>query len=42
MRLFVDVCIASELKGFNPQELANIINGQAGMSPSNVMTTGNL
>jgi hypothetical protein len=29
MRLFVDVCMATELKGFNPQELANTINGEA-------------
>jgi hypothetical protein len=42
MRLFVDVCAATELKGFNPQELANTINGEAGMSSLTVMTTGNL
>jgi hypothetical protein len=29
MRLFVEVCAASELKGFNPQDLANTINGEA-------------
>jgi hypothetical protein len=28
MRLFVDVCMAAELKGFSPQPLANIINGK--------------
>jgi hypothetical protein len=42
MRLFLDACVASELKGFTPQELANTINGEAGMSPPTVMTTGNL
>jgi hypothetical protein len=42
MRLLVDVCAATELKGFNPQNLAIIINGEAGMSPLTVMTTGNL
>jgi hypothetical protein len=42
MRLFVDFCAAIELKGFNPQNLANTINGEAGMSPLTVMTTGNL
>jgi hypothetical protein len=29
MRLLVNVCMATELKGFNPQELANTINGEA-------------
>jgi hypothetical protein len=29
MRLFVDVCAATELKDFNPQNLANTINGEA-------------
>jgi hypothetical protein len=42
MRLFVNACTASELKDFNPQGLANTINGEAGMSPLTVMTTGNL
>jgi hypothetical protein len=28
MRLFVDACMATELKGFNPQHLSNIINGE--------------
>jgi hypothetical protein len=42
MRLFVHVCMVSELKGFNSQDLANTINGEAGMSPPTVMTTGNL
>jgi hypothetical protein len=30
MRLFVNVCMATELKGFNPQNLANTINGKGG------------
>jgi hypothetical protein len=29
MRLFVDACMATELKGFTPQGLANTINGEA-------------
>jgi hypothetical protein len=28
MKLFVDACMATELKGFSPQGLANIINGK--------------
>jgi hypothetical protein len=28
MKLFVHVCMASELKGFTPQNLANTINGE--------------
>jgi hypothetical protein len=32
MRLFVDACTASELKGFKPQPLANILNGKEGPS----------
>jgi hypothetical protein len=42
VKLFVDACTATELKGFNPQELANTINGEAGVSPPTVMITGNL
>jgi hypothetical protein len=42
MKLFVHVCMATELKVFTPQNLANTINGEAGMSPPIVMTTGNL
>jgi hypothetical protein len=42
MRLFVDACVATELKGFNAQDLANTINGELNMSPPIVMTTGNL
>jgi hypothetical protein len=28
MKLFVDPCMATELKDFNPQNLANTINGK--------------
>jgi hypothetical protein len=28
MRLFVEVCMASRFEGFNPQNLANVINGE--------------
>jgi hypothetical protein len=31
MRLFVDACMASDLKGFIPQELTNTINGKGGL-----------
>jgi hypothetical protein len=27
LEVFVDACLASRLKGFKPQELANVING---------------
>jgi hypothetical protein len=30
MELLVRTCVAMELKGFNSQDLANIINGEAG------------
>jgi hypothetical protein len=28
LELFVDVCMATKLQGFKPQELANVINGE--------------
>jgi hypothetical protein len=32
MELFVRTCVAMELKGFNPQDLANTINGEAAVT----------
>jgi hypothetical protein len=28
LELFVNTCLASRLRGFKPQELANVINGE--------------
>jgi hypothetical protein len=30
MELFVRTCVAMKLHGFNPQDLANTVNGEAG------------
>jgi hypothetical protein len=39
MELFVRTCVAMELHGFNPQNLANTINGEAAVT-SVVMSSG--
>lgn len=31
MRVFIETCVATELKGFNSIDLANIINGKSVM-----------
>jgi hypothetical protein len=28
LELFVDICMATKLQGFNPQNLSNVINGE--------------
>jgi hypothetical protein len=38
LEVFVDACLASELKGFEPQHLANVINGEhACLAPMHVV-----
>jgi hypothetical protein len=39
MELFVRTCVAMELQGFNPQNLANTINGEAAAT-NVVMSSG--
>jgi hypothetical protein len=39
MELFMRTCVAMELHGFNPQNLANAINGEAAVT-SVVMSSG--
>jgi hypothetical protein len=39
MELFVRTCVAMKLKGFDPQALANTINGEAAVT-SVVMSSG--
>jgi hypothetical protein len=28
LELFVDACVTTKLQGFNPQNLANVVNGE--------------
>jgi hypothetical protein len=43
MKLFVDACMATELKGFNAQALANAINGEGkGLLSTGVMHVAGL
>jgi hypothetical protein len=36
MRLFVAACMASRFKGFNPQNLSNVINGEPSVGATHI------